>query len=84
MQTPLVANVEFAQHAPRIGTRDTDGHVDGVAALLQDAHGGNAKKWLVLNVGEAGSRKKDPIGRVVIDLSEFAALDAPQVCPARI
>ena len=42
---------------------------------LQEASGAYAKKWLVLNVAEAGSRKKEPVGRVVIDLAEFAKLD---------
>ena len=42
---------------------------------LQEADGGYAKKWLVLNVVEAGGRKKEPLGRVVIDLAEFAGLE---------
>lgn len=42
---------------------------------LQEADGAYAKKWLVLNVVEAGGRKKEPVGRVVIDLAEFAGLE---------
>ena len=42
---------------------------------LQEADGTYAKKWLVLNVVEAGGRRKEPIGRVVIDLADFAGLD---------
>lgn len=46
----------------------------------QDPQGGYAKKWMVLNVVEAGgARKKEPIGRVVIDLAEFGNLDLDQV-----
>ncbi len=29
----------------------------------------------MLNVVEAGGRKKEPVGRVVIDLAEFAGLE---------
>lgn len=46
---------------------------------MQDAHGAYAKKWLILNVAEADGRKREPIGRVVIDLAEFASMGDGQV-----
>lgn len=43
---------------------------------MQDAHGdGYEKKWLILAIMDGSRANKEPLGRVVINLADYAAED---------
>ncbi len=74
MMVPLGRCIGRPAPAPRVGGSATDAdvrHKPLRRCCAQEKEGRYGAKWCILALKEVGGRRKDPLGRVVLDLAEF-------------